>query len=393
MFTAYNNIFSRMNLKFRPVLADTGSIGGNKSHEFHVLADSGEDAIAHSDGSDYAANVELAEALAPTTPRPAASTEMSTVNTPKQHSIEDVSAFLDVPASQCLKTLLVKGVDDTIVALVLRGDHNLNEIKAIKHPLVAEPFGLAEEKEIRATAGCGAGSIGPVGLSVSIIADRSALTVADFVCGANQDGQHLTGVNWERDLPVAESFDLRDVQAGDPSPDGQGTLSIARGIEVGHIFQLGQKYSKAMNATVLDDKGKSVVMTMGCYGIGVTRVVAAAIEQNHDDKGIIWPDALAPFQVVILPMNMRKSEAVKAAAEPLYEQLQAAGIEVLFDDRKERAGVMFADMELIGIPHRIVLGERSLKEGMVEYKGRRDADSQQIPLTDILAFLQAKMGK
>ena len=395
MFTAYSTIFTRLGLDFRPVQADTGSIGGNASHEFHVLAASGEDAIAFSNVSDYAANVELAEAVAPTGERPAPGAEMATVDTPGQHSIEELCQFLKVDAAQTVKTLLVNGANaegepDGVVALVLRGDHELNTLKAEKLPGVAAPVSFAEEDAIKAAAGCGAGSIGPVGLSVPVIVDRAAAHLADFVCGANQDGKHLTGVNWGRDLPEPEVADLRNVQEGDPSPDGQGTLEIKRGIEVGHIFQLGQKYAEAMNATVLDENGKATIMTMGCYGIGVSRMVASAIEQNHDDNGIIWPEAIAPFNVAIVPMNMHKSQRLREAVDALYDELQAAGFAVLLDDRKERPGVMFADMELIGIPHRLVLGERGLDAGNLEYKGRSDTDKQEIPLAGVIDFLQEK---
>ncbi len=392
MHEAYCRIFDRIGLTYRPVLADTGAIGGSGSHEFHVLADSGEDAIAFSDGSDYAANVEMAEALAPAEPRPAPGAAMATVDTPNQHTIDEVSTFLGVPATQTLKTLVVKGTETPVVALVLRGDHELNAIKAAKLPAVADPLEMAADADIRAAVGCGVGSIGPVGLTIPVIVDRSAAAVADFVCGANVDGKHLTGVNWGRDLPEPEIADIRNVVAGDPSPDGKGTLAIARGIEVGHIFQLGDKYSRAMNATVLDESGQAVIMSMGCYGIGVSRVVAAAIEQNNDEKGIIWPQAIAPYQVALLPMNMHKSQRLREAAEALYEELTAAGIEVLFDDRKERPGVMFADMELIGIPYRLVLGERGLDNGEVEYKGRRDSDSQNLPLAEIVAILKEKLA-
>lgn len=392
MHEAYTRIFSRIGLKFRPVNADSGSIGGALSHEFHVLADSGEDAIAFSDGSDYAANVELAEALPPVGERPTASQEIATVDTPKQHSIDDVSQFLNVDTSQCLKTLIVEGVDELLVALVLRGDHELNDIKAIKHPAIAEPLVMANEARIAKELGCNIGSLGPVGLDILVLVDHSAAHVADFICGANKDGQHLTGVNWGRDLDEPDCIDIRNVVNGDISPDGEGNLSIARGIEVGHIFQLGDKYSSAMNANVLNEEGKQQVMTMGCYGIGVTRVVAAAIEQNHDNKGIIWPDAIAPFHISILPMNMHKSERLREAVENLYTELKQAGFDVLLDDRKERPGVMFADMELIGIPHRLVLGDRGLDAGMVEYKGRRDSDSIDTPLDGIIEFLKEKMA-
>lgn len=388
MHQTYTRIFTRLGLQFRAVRADTGNIGGSGSHEFHVLAESGEDAIAFSTASDYAANVELAEALAPAGTRPAATQPMTTVATPGQHSIAAVSSFLKIPADRCLKTLLVQGKAG-VVALVLRGDHELNAVKAEKLPEVASPFTLAPPEQIRQTAGCDAGSLGPVGLQIPVIADRSAAHLADAVCGANRDGKHLSGVNWGRDLPEPRVADLRNVVEGDLSPDGQGTLAIKRGIEVGHIFQLGKKYSQAMNASCLDESGQAVIMTMGCYGIGVSRVVAAAVEQNHDEDGIIWPGAIAPFQVALIPMNMHKSARLRAAAEQLYQRLLKSGIDVLFDDRKERAGVMFADMDLIGIPLRLVLGERGLDRGEVEYKGRRDKDPQAIALDDVVPYLRA----
>jgi prolyl-tRNA synthetase len=392
MHAAYTRIFTRLGLEFRPVLADTGAIGGSGSHEFHVLADSGEDAIAFSTGSDYAANVEKAESLPPQGQRPAPSAEMQVVETPNQHSIEEVSTFLKVAPNQTLKTLVVRGADangdaEGVVALVVRGDHELNEIKADKLPQVYSPLTMASDEDIRAAIGCPPGSIGPVGIGTPLIVDRDAAFVADFICGANEEGKHLTGVNWGRDLPEPEVADLRNVVEGDASPDGKGVLTIKRGIEVGHIFQLGTKYSEAMKATVLDENGKAVTMTMGCYGIGVSRVVAAAIEQNHDDKGIIWPEAIAPFQIALLPMNAQKSEAVRETVEKLYAELTAAGYEVLLDDRGERPGVMFADMELIGIPHRIVVGDRGLQNGTLEYKGRRDAENQDIPLAGLFDFL------
>jgi prolyl-tRNA synthetase len=392
MYETYSQIFSRCGLDYRAVQADTGSIGGQASHEFHVLADSGEDAIAFSTESDYAANRELAEAVAPAGERPAPSVEMASVDTPQQHSIEEVSSFLNVPATQCLKTLMVQGAEEgSVVALVLRGDHELNEIKAEKLAQVAEPLTLATDEEIRAAAGCGAGSIGPVGLNIPLIADRSAVAAADFICGANEDGKHLKGVNWGRDLPEPEVADLRNVQEGDPSPDGKGSITIARGIEVGHIFQLGEKYSEAMKAGVQDENGRSQVMTMGCYGIGVSRVVAAAIEQNHDDKGIIWPSAIAPFQVALLPMKMSKAYRVREAIEKLYTEMKDTGIDVLLDDRDVRPGFMFADMELIGIPHRVVLGERGLDEGKVEYRGRQDSENQMIDIDQIVSFLRQRL--
>lgn len=396
MHAAYTAIFTRLGLDFRAVLADTGSIGGNSSHEFHVLADSGEDDIAFSDSSDYAANIEMAEALVIGSERPAPTHPMTKVATPNQHSIEDVAAFLKVDASNIVKTLIVRGASEDekevkLVALLLRGDKELNEIKAEKHPLVAAPLTMATDAEVKAAIGCAPGSIGPIGLKIPVIADRSVVNMANFVCGANEDGFHLTGVNWDRDCTFAEVADLRNVSEGDPSPDGKGTLIIKRGIEVGHIFQLGTKYSAALKAQVLDENGKNHVMPMGCYGIGVTRVVAAAIEQNHDEQGICWPDALAPFQVALVPLNQHKSPAVQAAADKLYAELTAAGVDVLFDDRKERPGVKFADMELIGIPHRIVISDRGLEDGKFEYKYRRSTDKEEVAADSVTAFLLGKI--
>ena len=391
MYAAYTNIFNQFGLKFRAVVADSGSIGGAVSHEFHVLADSGEDAIAFSTASDYAANVEKAEALMPIGSRPPAMLEMQVIDTPNQHSIEDVSQFLTVSGAQCLKTLIVKG-EEGLVALLLRGDHELNKIKAEKIEGVASPLEFAAEEDILRSCHCKPGSIGPFGLTIPIIADRSVMLMSDFVCGANEDGKHFQGVNWERDLPIPEHVvDIRTVVEGDPSPDGNGEITLARGIEVGHIFQLGTKYSASMKAGVINEGGKNQIMLMGCYGIGISRVVAAAIEQNHDDKGIIWPSNLAPFQVALCPMNMHKSERLKVAAEQLYQDLQAAGFEVLFDDRKVRAGFMFSDMELIGIPHCIIVGDRGLDAGTVEYKSRIAKENEEILLVDIVAFLKAKL--
>ena len=388
MYQAYSNIFTRLGLEFRAVMADSGSIGGNSSHEFHVLADSGEDAIAFSSESDYAANVEKAETLPSTTPRLSPTAEMTKIDTPNQHSIEEVSAFLSVSPAQCLKTLLIAGSEeDTVVALILRGDHELNEIKASHIEDVAEPLCFANDEQIKQVAGCSAGSLGPVGLNIKVIADHSALQCSDFICGANEDGKHLTGVNWERDCDLPIAADLRNIVAGDLSPDGKGTLSIVRGIEVGHIFQLGKKYSEAMNATVLDENGKATTMTMGCYGIGVSRIVAAAIEQNHDENGIIWPNSIAPFDVAIAPINMQKSEDVSATAIKLYDELTAAGLDVLLYDEKARLGGMLADLDLIGIPHRIVIGDRGLKENKVEYKKRDVEESQDIAIDEIVDFL------
>jgi prolyl-tRNA synthetase len=388
MYRTYSAIFKRLGMDFRAVQADTGAIGGKVSHEFHVLADSGEDAIAFSTDSDYAANVELAAALPPPGNRPAPACGMESVETPGRHSIDEVAGFLKISASRCLKTLLVKGVDAGIVALVLRGDHELNAIKTEKHPAVAAPLEFADDAQIRTAAGCPAGSLGPLGLTIPVIADHAAAQLADFVCGANREGVHLTGVNWGRDLPEPQTADLRNVVNGDPSPDGRGQLTLARGIEVGHIFQLGRKYSEAMKATVLDEQGRETGMLMGCYGIGVSRIVAAAIEQHHDDRGMIWPDPIAPFQVALLPMNMKKSLRVREATETLYEELLAAGLDVLLDDREARPGVMFADMELIGIPHRVVVGEKNLDRDMVEYKHRRDTVSRDMASTGIVDFLK-----
>ena len=395
MFKAYCRIFDRLGLDYRPVLADSGSIGGALSHEFHVLAESGEDAIVFSDGSDYAANIEKAEALAPTGQRPDPSQELTEVATPNVKSIEDVAAMLSIDPTTTVKTLLVKGIDgdkEIIVAVVLRGDHELNEVKAEKHPLIAVPFEFATEAEVFAVSGTKPGSIGPVKLDIAVIVDRSAAHLSDFVCGANKDDAHFTGVNWDRDITDYQVADLRSVVAGDPSPCGQGKLEIKRGIEVGHIFQLGNKYAQSMKAGVLNEQGKHQILNMGCYGIGVSRIVAAAIEQNNDDRGIIWPNEIAPFKVVIVPMNMQKSESIAAAANSLYEQLQDAGIEVLFDDRKERAGVMFADMELIGIPHTVVIGQRSLDNGVLEYKSRKTGEKEEVAIDEMVNFLKAKLA-
>jgi prolyl-tRNA synthetase len=393
MHAAYTRIFERMQLKFRAVRADTGSIGGSASQEFHVLADSGEDAIAFSDADDYAANLEMAEALAPAEPRGAATAALQKVATPDVRTIADLSAFLDVPAARCIKTLLVEGTAADVIALVVRGDHELNAVKAQKLPGVLAPLRMASADMVRAAARCEPGFIGPLGFTGKVYVDRAAARAADFVCGANERDMHLTGVNWGRDLPEGEVVDIRNVVAGDPSPTGKGTLRIARGIEVGHIFQLGRKYSTALNATVLDEQGKAVCMAMGCYGIGVTRVVAAAIEQNHDAKGIIWPQPLAPFDLSLIPMNMQKSPRVQETTERLYADLTAAGFEVVLDDRDARPGVKFADDELLGIPHRIVIGDKGLDRGVLEYKCRRDGQGADVPLPAILEFLREKCGK
>ncbi|MCG7924220.1 MAG: proline--tRNA ligase [Candidatus Thiodiazotropha taylori] len=393
MHQAYSRIFSRCGLDFRPVAADTGSIGGNASHEFHVLAESGEDAIAFSDRSDYAANIELAEAVAVAQADSDGDQPMSLVDTPDAKTIQELVEQFDQAIDHTVKTLVVKAAeerDSSLIALLVRGDHELNEIKAEKLEEVASPLCFASEEEIRESLGAGPGSLGPVNLPIPIIVDRSVAQMKDFSAGANQDGKHLFHIQWGRDLEQpARVADLRNVQEGDPSPDGQGTLTIARGIEVGHIFQLGDKYSQALNATVLDENGKAVVMTMGCYGIGVTRVVAAAIEQHHDDRGITWPSSLAPFQVALCPMKMSKSERVRETVEELYEQLNAVGIEVLLDDRDVRPGFMFADMELIGIPHRIVVGDKSLDQGQVEYRARGDSENQFISVTEIVNHISS----
>lgn len=392
MHRTYCNIFDRLGLDYRPVEADSGSIGGSSSHEFHVLASSGEDAIAFSTGGNYAANIEKAVAVAPAGERLAPGESMTEVDTPDQRTIADIAAFLNIDATRTVKTLLVKAEADEnghqgLVALILRGDHELNEIKAENLPGIAEPLTMATDEEIEKAVGCKPGSIGPVNLPVPVIVDHSAAHLADFVCGANKEGVHLTGVNWGRDVEATRVEDLRNIVEGDPSPDGDGTLEIKRGIEVGHIFKLGNKYSQAMNATVLDENGKSSILEMGCYGIGVSRIVASAIEQNHDDRGILWPSAIAPFEVVIVTLNAHKSPTVLEAAEKLYDQLRQVGLDVLLDDRNERPGVKFADMELIGIPHRIVVSDRGLQAGTLEYKGRSDADKQDISVDDALPFM------
>ncbi len=393
MYDTYCRIFSRLGLNFRPVQADTGSIGGSGSHEFHVLASSGEDDIAFSTKSDYAANVEMAEAVL-TGERAAPTQDLKIVDTPNQKTIADVSAFLNTDPAQSVKALLVQGIADEkghvpVIALFLRGDHELNEIKAEKHPLIAAPLTFATDTQLNAL-GLTAGFCGPQGLvekGLTVIVDRAASVLSDFVAGANEVDKHATGINWDRDATFTEVFDLRNVVEGDPSPDGQGTILIKRGIEVGHIFQLGTKYSEALGCKVLGDDGKPLVVTMGCYGIGVTRVVASAIEQNFDEKGIIWPSAIAPFEVAIVPMNAQKSPRTLEAAEALYTELQTAGYDVLLDDRNERPGVKFSDLELTGIPHRIVIGEKGLDAGTFEYKGRRDAESVNLSKDELLAKL------
>jgi prolyl-tRNA synthetase len=397
MYDTYSRIFTRLGLRFRAVAADTGSIGGTGSHEFHVLADSGEDDIAFCPDSGYAANVELAEAVAPATARAAATQTMTKVATPGKMACVDVAECLAVPLEKIVKSIAIMSEKEdgstTFALLLLRGDHELNEIKASKIAAI-NPFRFATEGEVEEYLGCKPGYIGPSAVNrekVAIFADRSVAAMSDFVCGANESGFHLTGVNFGRDVAEPEFADIRNVVAGDPSPDGQGTLEILRGIEVGHIFQLRQKYAEALNCAYLDENGKSQIMEMGCYGIGVSRIVGAAIEQGNDDKGIILPPAIAPFEVCLVPMGYHKSEAVKAAADRLYGELKAAGVDVVLDDRNERPGVMFADMELIGIPHRVVIGERGLKEGQLEYKGRRDEEATMIAQADALSVLQGKL--
>ncbi len=388
MYQAYVRIFTRLGLTFRAVQADTGAIGGNASHEFQVLADSGEDAIAFSDGSDYAANLEKAEALAPTTARPAPAAALQRVDTPTQKTIGDVAGFLKISPQQCVKTLLLRGRDG-LVALCLRGDHEVNEVKAGKLAELPGESVLASEEEILAATGTRPGFIGPVGLpaSIPLIVDRDAAVLTDFVCGGNADRTHFTGANWERDARITRVADLRNVVEGDLSPDGQGVLHLARGIEVGHVFQLGTKYAEALGATVVDETGKPQVMTMGCYGIGVSRIVAAAIEQRHDDAGILWPEAMAPWQVAVCVINPKNSPAVSAAAEALYQTLGQRGIEAVLDDRGVRAGSMFADIELIGIPHRVVVSERGLAAGTLEYRARGDAESRSLNEEQLFALL------
>jgi prolyl-tRNA synthetase len=392
MYDAYTRIFTRMGLKFRAVQADGGSIGGDTSQEFQVLADSGEDAIAFSDSDDYAANLETAATLAPATPRAAAAQPLTKVPTPNARTIAEVSALLGVNPAQCVKTLLVDGSAGDVVALVIRGDHELNAVKSQKLDGVASPLRMAGAERIRAASGAEPGFIGPLGFKGKVYVDHAAAQLADFVCGANEKDMHYRGVNWGRDLADPQSVDIRNAQAGDPSPSGRGTLKIARGIEVGQIFQLGQLYSAAMNASVLDEQGKALTMFMGCYGIGVTRVVAAAIEQNHDANGIIWPEAIAPFQVVLVPINYQKSARVQETADALYRDFSAAGIDVLLDDRDARPGVKFADSELLGIPHRIVIGERTLAAGNLEYRHRRETESTEIPAADPVGYIRHKLN-
>ena len=402
MHTAYCNVFDRIGLDYRSVIADSGSIGGAVSHEFHVLAESGEDDIAFSNSSDYAANVELAEAITHAVAA-SATKALEKVNTGDAKTIATVSELLSINASQSVKTLIVAAsseIDAEFVALILRGDHQLNVIKAEKHSWIASPLVMAQEDAVKTLVGCGFGTLGPIKMPIPVLVDRSAAACSDFVCGANEENMHFTGVNWQRDFSTKGAnasgldssivVDLRQVVAGDPSPCGNGTLDIRKGIEVGHIFQLGDKYSKAMNCGVLSETGKYQVLQMGCYGIGITRIVAAAIEQNNDKYGIMWPDAIAPFKVVIIPMNMHKLHRVNEVAQKLYQDLLDAGVEVLFDDRKERPGVMFADMELIGVPHSIIIGERNLDENALEYKNRATGEKIMLPIDNVVAFIAEK---
>jgi len=393
MYAAYSRIFERMQLRFRAVGAYSGSIGGSVSQEFHVLAESGEDAIAFSDSDEYAANLEMAEALAPPGARAAPGAALAEVSTPGVRTIAELTVSLGVSANRCVKTLLVDGVDGEVIALVVRGDHELNAVKVQKLPGVLSPLRMTSAERVREATGCEPGFLGPVGLRLKVHADRAAAALADFVCGANRRDLHLTGVNWGRDLAEPEVADLRNVVPGDPSPTGRGHLSIVRGIEVGHIFQLGAKYSEAMNATVLDDGGRAVTMLMGCYGIGVTRVVAAAIEQNHDERGIIWPDPIAPFDVSLIPINLQKSPRVREISERLYDELRSAGFEVLYDDRDARPGVKFADDELLGIPRRVVVGDKGLDRGVLEYRERRATESTDVPLERLLPLLRERTGR
>ena len=390
MHKTYSKIFTRLGLQFRAVIADSGNIGGNKSHEFHVLAESGEDQIVFSENGEYAANLEQAEALVSQESRPEPSKKIKTIDTPNQKTIEEISKFLNINTNQCLKTLIIKSEDDGLIALVLRGDHELNRAKTEKLSGVMKPLTFANNDEIMSTIGCDAGSIGPIDISIPIYIDHEVKNMSDFVCGANVNGKHLTGVNWERDLPLPPTVDIRNVCEGDLAKDGSGKLEFARGIEVGHIFQLGTKYSSSMKATCLDQTGKTVTLTMGCYGIGVSRIVAAAIEQNHDEKGIIWPSSIAPFQLALIPINMHKSIRLREAVMLFYDELVANNIDVLLDDRQERPGVMFSDIELIGIPHRFVFSEKGFDAGEIEYKARRDTENKNIQIKKAVAFIKEK---
>lgn len=388
MHHAYCQIFDRLGLKYRAVEADTGAIGGSASHEFQVLADSGEDLIFYSDGSQYAANIEQATSLIPNVASKIPDIEMELVDTPNVKTINEVSEFLKIESKQTVKTLLVKGKEHPMIALVLRGDDELNEVKAIKHPLVHNPVQFISDEEILKSIGAPTGSLGPVNLSIPVIADHHALALELFVCGANQKDKHYINASWNRDAQYQHAFDLRNVKIGDKSPDGKGNLHSCRGIEVGHIFQLGEKYAKAMNASVINEHGQLQTMIMGCYGLGISRVVAAAIEQHHDEHGIIWPQSIAPFEIVIVPINGHRSETVKSHSEQLYQQLTQLGFDVLLDDRNERPGVLFADNDLIGIPHRLVIGERNLEQGLIEYKARASGETKLIKADEVLSFVK-----
>jgi prolyl-tRNA synthetase len=391
MFSAYSRIFERLGLEFRAVAADTGAIGGTGSHEFHVIAETGEDAIAYCPDSDFAANVELAEAMAPATPRPSSSAELIKIHTPGVKTIAQLADFLKISPTQTVKAVVVEGEDGTPILLMLRGDHELNEIKAAKLAGVFSPLRFASPASIREAFGADPGSLGPIGFKGRIYMDRTVATMADFVIGANETNQHFTGANIGRDFPEPDIADIRNAVAGDPSPDGKGSLAICRGIEVGHIFQLRTRYSEAMGCKFIGEDGKEQIMEMGCYGVGVTRIMGAAIEQNFDDKGIIWPISIAPFQVVICPMGWSRSETVRDTATSLYETLKSAGIDVILDDRDERPGVMFADWELIGVPHRVTIGDRGLKEGVAEYQGRRETDANKVAITDLANFVTSRI--
>lgn len=388
MYDAYTRIFNRMGLQFRAVEADTGAIGGSASHEFQVLADSGEDLIFYSDASNYAANIEQATSLIPDKASKITDKAMELVDTPNKKTIEEVSEFLNIESNKTIKTLIVKGKEQPMVALVIKGDDQLNEVKAIKHPLVCSPLQFIEDEVILKSLGAPTGSLGPINLNIPVIVDHHALALESFVCGANQQDKHFMHAAWSRDAKYLESFDLRNVKEGDSSPDGKGTLHSCRGIEVGHVFQLGDKYAKSMNASVINEQGQLQTMMMGCYGLGISRVVAAAIEQHHDAQGIIWPQAIAPFQVVIVPINGHRSQSVKECADTLYEQLIHLGIEVLLDDRNERPGVLFADNDLIGIPHRLIIGERNLEQNLIEYKSRATGEMKQIDIQHAVNFVQ-----
>lgn len=390
MYQTYSKIFDRLGLEYRAVLADSGNIGGDTSHEFHVLAESGEDQIVFTDDGSFAANIEMVEIQAPSESRAEPGMEMVKVSTPDQHSISDISAYLDIPSKQTLKTLIVHGKDVHLIALLLRGDHELNRIKAERIERVHTPLKFASSEDISKHLGCDIGSIGPVDLKIPVYADHSTEIMSDFVCGANENGYHYTGANWDKDLPVPEFLDLRNISEGETAPNSDNSVRIARGIEVGHIFQLGTKYSDSMKVNCLDEKGKSVTLIMGCYGIGISRIVAAAIEQNHDEHGIIWPESIAPFDIAIVPINMHKSQRLSDAVDDFYNIARNTGFDVLLDNRKERPGVMFADMELLGIPHRIVMSEKGLDKGIVEYKGRRDKDHQDLPIDNVLSYIKKK---